>query len=86
MSIVLLKHDMTVTNFDQLTAIQIEQKAGPGPDTTRYPNNGPASPGVVMPWTGGWSDNQSIRANNALSGRSAELPMGNGPIPGVTRR
>lgn len=85
MSIVILKHDMTVTNYDQQTPVQILDEVGPGPDTTRYPNNGPASAGVIMPWAGGWTDNQALRANNALPGRSADLPMGNGPVPGVTR-
>ena len=87
MSIVILKHDNTVTNIDQISDYpQHVQKVGPGPDTTRYPNSGPASVGVTMPWTGGWADNQSLRANNATPGRSAEIPMGNGLIPGVTRR
>ena len=87
MSIVILKHNNQVTNIDQVSNYpQHIQKVGPGPDITQYPNNGPASPGVIMPWTSGWADNQSLRANNATPGRSAILPGGNGTVPGVTRK
>jgi uncharacterized protein YraI len=83
MSIVILKSNMVdVRNADTETNPTIFNMQGSGPDSNRYPNNGPAPAGVTMPNQGGWKDSQSIRSNNATPGRSADLPMGNGPIPG----
>jgi hypothetical protein len=83
MSIVVLKSNMTgVTNLDTVTDTPLIKKVGAGPDTAMYPNSGPAPQGVTMPFAGGYKDSQSIRTTNTPSGRSADLPMGNGPVAG----
>lgn len=83
MSMVVLKSDaLTVTKLDQETDVPIIKAQGAGPDTKMYPNSGAAPAGSTMPWNGGWKDGQGVRSNNAQQGRSAELPLGNGPVPG----
>jgi hypothetical protein len=86
MSIIVMKSDATnVTNLDQVTDTPLTHKQGVGPETTEYPNSGPVISGPTMPWQGGFKDT-GLRSNNATPGRSADLPMGNGPVPGVTRK
>lgn len=88
-----LKHDNTVVNLDALDAIFDTNANGFGPETTRNPDMAGPVPAAQngMAWNRGYFQGQDLRSSstgNATvgTGRSGDLPMGNGPIAGVTRR
>jgi len=83
MTMIVLKPDLTsLTHLDQLTATPLIKAVNDGTPDVQYPNSGPAVAGPVMPWAGGWNGGNNVRPNNATPGRSAGIPMGNGPVPG----
>lgn len=88
-----LKADKTVVNLDAVDGIFDTNANGFGPEVTRNPDlvNGVLGAQDGMLWSRGYFQNQDIRGNSTglphvKLGRSGFLPLGNGPIPGVTTR
>ena len=89
----ILKHDMTIVNLDALDPVFDTNANGFGPETTRNPDlvSGVMPSQFGMAWNRGYFQNQDLRSSSTglphlKLGRSADLPAGNGPIEGVTRR
>lgn len=88
-----LKHNGTVVNLDALDPIYDTNANGFGPETTRNPDLVGPVPGSQfgMAWNRGYFQNQDLRSSSTGNvtvklGRPGDLPMGNAPIAGVTRR
>jgi len=88
-----LKFNGTVVNLDAVTQISDTNANGFGPEVTNNPDlvNGVLASQFGMDWSRGYFQNQDIRTTSyslphIKLGRSGFLPMGNGPVPGVTLR
>lgn len=87
-----LKHDGTVVNLDAQTVIFDTNANGFGPETTRNPDLVAGVPAAQhgMAWNRGYFS-RDVRSTSTGTpqtslGRSGDLPMGNAPLAGVTRR